>query len=60
MNVFQTHTAEKGFLRSRRGLNPQPPDDRRDDLIIEPPKLRWWAKVQVEHMCDICGSHDIY
>ena len=41
----------KWFLSPGRGSNPQPSDDRLDDLTIELPRLRWWAKVQIRHIC---------
>ena len=53
MNVCQ-----KRFLNARRGLNPQPYDDWWDALTIKLSTLRWRAKVQVWHMCDLSGSHD--
>ena len=56
MNVRQALSSEKRFLSPRRGSNPQPSDDG-ETLTIELPKLRWWAKVQVRHLCDLSGSH---
>ena len=50
---------QKLFLSPRRGSNPQPSDDRWDTLTIELPRLRWRAKVQIRHMCDPTGSHDM-
>ena len=44
---------QKTILSPRRGPNPQPSDDRWDALTIEPPWLRWWAKVQVPYICAI-------
>ena len=40
-----------------RGLNPQPSEGRWEALTIELPRLRWGAKQQVRHMCDLSGSH---
>ena len=57
MNVRQTLSSEKRFLSPRQGSKPQPSDDRWDAPTIELPRLRWWAKVQVQHMCDLRGSH---
>ena len=50
INVRQALSMEKRFLSPRRGSNPQPSDDRWDALTIELPNLRWWAKVQVQHV----------
>ena len=57
INVRQALSMEKRFLSPRRGSNPQPSDDRWDALTIELPRVRWWAKVHVRHMCDLSGSH---
>ena len=57
MNDRQALFSEKRFLSPRRGSNLQPSDDRWDAQTIELPKLRWWAKVHVSHMCDLSGSH---
>ena len=55
MNVSQALSSEKRFLSPRCGSNPQPSDDRCDALTTELPRLRWWAKVQVQNMCDPSG-----
>ena len=47
------------FLSPIQGSNLQPSDDRWDALIIELLRLRWWAKVQVRHMCYPCASHSV-
>ena len=57
MNVRQALSSEKRFLSPRQGLNPQPSDDRWDALTIDLPRLRWWAKVQVWHVCGLSRSH---
>ena len=49
---------KKQFLSPRLGSNPQPSDDQQYAPTIELPRLRWWAKVQVRHMCGLSGSHD--
>ena len=59
MNVRQALSSEKWFLSPRQRSNPRPSDDRWDALTIELPRLRWRAKVQVRHMCDLSSSHDM-
>ena len=41
---------------AKRESNPQP-DNRWDVLTIELPRLRWWAKVEVRHVCGLSGRH---
>ena len=50
----------KWSLSPRRGLNPQPSDDRLDDLTTELPRLRWWAKVQIQYICATQVEATIY
>ena len=57
LNVRQILSSEKRFLIPRRRSNLQPSDDRWDALTIELPRLRWWAKVEVRHKCDLSGNH---
>ena len=53
-------TTEKGFLSPWWGWNPKPFDDRWAALNIELPRLRWWAKVGVRHVCSLCGGYDMF
>ena len=48
---------QKNNFRTRRGSGLQSSDDRWDALIIEVSRPRWWTKMQVQHMCDLSGSH---
>ena len=57
MNVRQALSSDKRFLSPRRGSNLQPSDNRWDAPTIELPRRRWWAMVQVRHICDLSGSH---
>ena len=56
MNDCQALSSEKRFLSARRGFDAQPSDLYRA-VTIELPRLRWWVKVQVRHMCDLSESH---
>ena len=42
------------------GTEPQSCDDQWDALTIELPRLKWRAKVQVRHMCDLSSCHDMH
>ena len=44
---FKLYSQKNYFRAPRQGPNPQLSDDRWDPQTIEPPRLRWWAKVQV-------------